>query len=108
MTRAEALVALLALPVPPDLVGRAVDGVQRGIGYHYTLGRTPLRDPEIIKRDLGTAYVTWRRMNWGPDISCVISVRRQPRLSTTISIDDQFTDKIMAATTGVLQLRRRA
>ena len=79
MTRPEALVALLALPVPPDLVGREVDGVRRGIGYHYTLGRTPLRDPELIKRDLGIAYVQWRRQLWtGGD--CVVSVRRRPLL----------------------------
>lgn len=71
MTRVEALIALLALPDPSDLRGR---------GYHYTYARDPRRDPEEIKRDLGTAYVTHRRQEHGADISCVVSVRRWPAL----------------------------
>ena len=70
MTRPEALTALLALPPPAALP------VER-MGYNYRLGRMPLRDPELIKRDLGIAYVQWRRQLWtGGD--CVVSVRRQP------------------------------
>lgn len=78
MTRADALVALLAIAPAADLVG---------IGYRYTLPRHPpglcglacqrtvSSDPDMIRRDLGTAYVTWRRQDWGQDISCVVSKR---------------------------------
>jgi hypothetical protein len=70
MTRPEALAALLALAPPAALP------IER-IGHRYRLGRDHLRDPEVIKRDLGTAYVAWRRQAWtGGD--CVVSVRRQP------------------------------
>lgn len=62
------LTQLLAQPDPPDLVGR---------GYRLTQPRDPRRDPEIIKRDLGTAYVAWRRQEHDRgEISCVVSVRR--------------------------------
>lgn len=81
MTPAEALVALLAAPIHPSLIGL------EAIGYKYKLPRHPNgrccaecsrtnSDPELIKRDLGTAYVTWRRQAHGVDISCVVSVRR--------------------------------
>lgn len=69
--RRAALAQLLALPDPSDLIGR---------GYRYTLGPDPLRDPDVIKRDLGTAYVTHRRQDYGADISCVVTVRRYPKL----------------------------
>lgn len=68
--RAAALIALLALPDSPCLVGR---------GYHSTCPRDPRRDPELIKRDLGTAYVEWRRQDHA-DGSAVVSVRRSLRL----------------------------
>lgn len=72
MTRPEAFAVLLSRPDPPDLPPR---------GYRYTLGRKPLRDPEAIKRDLGTAYVTWRRQeHTDGDVSCVVAVRRARRL----------------------------
>lgn len=70
MTRAQALALLLAQPDEPCLHR----------GYHYTQPRDPKRDPDVIKRDLGTAYVSHRRQDLqsGGDISCVVSVRRQP------------------------------
>lgn len=68
LARQHALVALLALPDPPELTGR---------GYHYTVARDPRRDPDLIKRDLGTAYVAWRRQDHA-DGSGVVSVRRHP------------------------------
>jgi len=64
VTRAEAIIALLALPDEPYL--------RRG--YHYTCPRDQRRDPEVTKRDLGTAYVTWRRQDHA-DASCVMSLR---------------------------------
>lgn len=66
----EALLQLLALPDPPELRGR---------GYTTTCPRDPLRNPDTLKRDLGTAYVEWRRQDHA-DVSSVISVRRSPRL----------------------------
>lgn len=66
MTRIDALMLLLAMPDPPEM-RRA---------YRYTCPRDPLIDPDIIKRNLGTAYVTHRRQDRGADISCVVSVRR--------------------------------
>lgn len=68
MTRAEALATLLALPDEPCLHR----------GYRYTCPRDPRVDPDLLKRDLGTAYVTHRRQDHGADISCVVSVRRMP------------------------------
>lgn len=67
--RFAAFVALLARPDPPDLKGR---------GHHYTYARDRRRDPDTIKRDLGTAYVEWCRQDH-VDLSCVVSVQRQPR-----------------------------
>lgn len=68
MTRAEALAALLALPDPPELIGR---------GRHYTYARDPRRDSWQIKRELATAYVERTRQEWTDgDISCVVSVRK--------------------------------
>lgn len=91
-----ALVAMAKLPDEPKLVG-LLYGQPRG--YRYTLARHPdgacsqtceRRDakgmvissnPDILKRDLGTAYVAWRRQEHKEgDISCVVSVRRWPRL----------------------------
>lgn len=66
--RLAAFVALLAQPDPPELAR----------GYRYTQPRDPRRDPDMIKRDLGTAYVAHRRQDRGADLSCVVSVRRQP------------------------------
>ena len=76
--RSQALMELLLLPLPADL---------QDIGHHETYPRHPEgrcgplcqrtnSHPDIIKRDLGTAYVTWRRQDHGPDISCVINVRK--------------------------------
>jgi hypothetical protein len=72
MTRAAVLVALLELPPPAALP------VER-MGYRYMLPRDPRRDPEVLKRDLGTAYVAWRRQLWTGGDS-VVSVRRQPTM----------------------------
>jgi hypothetical protein len=70
MTRQEALIKLLAMPDPPELTGR---------GRHYVAARDPRRDPWVIKRELGIAYAERRRQDWtNGDISCVVSVRRQP------------------------------
>lgn len=66
-----ALLQLLALPDPACLPPRS---------YRYTYARDPRRDPDLIKRDLGTAYVTRRRQDHGGDISCVVSVRRRAKL----------------------------
>lgn len=72
-----ALLELTALPDLADLIN------ERGIGrgYRYTYPRDPRRDPDVIKRDLGTAYVAWRRQEHRDgDVSCVVSVRRRPLL----------------------------
>lgn len=71
MTKAERrLSALVALAALPDLPG---------MGRRYTHWRDMRRNPEVIKRDLGTAYVAWRRQEWTDgDVSRVVSVRRQP------------------------------
>lgn len=66
MTRLDAMIILLELP----------DEACMHRGYHYTVPRDPRRDAEIIKRDLGTAYVAYRRQEMGVDISRVVSVRR--------------------------------
>lgn len=66
MTRLDAMIILLELP-DEDCMHR---------GYRYTVPRDPRRDSEIIKRDLGTAYVAYRRQEMGVDISRVVSVRR--------------------------------
>ena len=68
--RRQALLELLVLPDPPD--------IHRG--YRYTLSRDSRRNPDEIKRDLGTAYIEYRKQDYGQDISCVISVRKQPTL----------------------------
>ena len=57
-----AVVALKAMPSHPR------------IGHHYRYGRS--KDPDIVKRDLGRAYVEHVRQTYGEDISKVISVRR--------------------------------
>lgn len=94
MTRADALVALLAAPIPSNLVGL------EAIGYAYKLPRHPdgacgfgcqrrdadglllSSDPWVIKHALGIAHVEHARQDWTDgDISCVVSVRKQPRLS---------------------------
>jgi len=67
MERRVALVELLKLPDPPD--------IKRG--YRYTQSRPAHRDPDVIKRDLGTAYVQHTRQTYGTDISAVVSVRRR-------------------------------
>lgn len=64
MTRAEALIALLALAPPAALPIERMGCKPRQPG---------LRDPDFIKRDLGTAYVAHRRNAHGQDISCVVS-----------------------------------
>lgn len=65
-----ALLALLKLPDPPD--------IRRG--YRYTQSRPANRDPEIVKRDLGTAYVQHVRQTFGVDVSAVVSFRRRAAL----------------------------
>ena len=71
MTRQQALLEALALPDPADLPPRR---------HHQTAPRDPRRDPELIKRDLGTAYVEHARQA-GRDISCVVSRRRRSPLA---------------------------
>jgi hypothetical protein len=66
MTRPEALAKLLALPDEPCMPPR---------GRHYTHARDPKRDPWIIKRELGIAYVEHRRQDHSGGDS-VVSVRR--------------------------------
>lgn len=70
-----AIVALLQLGDAPDLVGVA----GRPRGYRYTQSRDPKRAADLIKRDLGTAYVERRRHELGSDISAVISFHRSSR-----------------------------
>ena len=71
VTRIEALMAILALPDEPCM----------SRDYRYTCARDPRRDPDVIKRDLGVAYVQHRRQQHAHgDVSCVVSVRRQPIL----------------------------
>lgn len=71
MTRAEALALLLAMPDEPFM--------RRG--YRYTCARDQRRDPNVIKRDFGIAYVAHRRQEHAAgDISCIVSVRRHPKL----------------------------
>ena len=68
MTRAEALALLLSIPDEPCMHR----------GHYYTYARNRNRDPNVIKHDLGTAYVEHMRqdhMNGG--ISCVVSVQRK-------------------------------
>lgn len=66
------LLACIALAKMPDLPG---------MGRCYTYARDPRRDSDVIKRDLGTAYVAWRRqLHNDGDISSVVSVRRCPLL----------------------------
>lgn len=65
--RQQALLLLLELTVP-------LPGLER-IGHKERLPRHPFRDPNIIKRDLGTAYVERRRHECGQDISEVLCVR---------------------------------
>ena len=64
-----AMCALIALPDPP--------GMRRGYRYTQTRPLSPTAD--TVKQRLGTAYVERRRQD-ERDISCVVSVRRHPRL----------------------------
>lgn len=48
-------------------------------GYRYTQTRDPKRDPDVIKRDLGTAYVQHVRQT-GVDASGIVSLRRRAAL----------------------------
>ena len=57
-----AVVALSKIPSHPS------------IGHHYRYGRS--KDADIVKRDLGRAYVEHVRQTYGDDVSKVISVRR--------------------------------
>jgi hypothetical protein len=67
MTRLEALTALLAIPDEPCMTRR----------WAYTYARDPRRDPWQIKRNLGIAYVEYRRQAWtNGDISAVVCVRK--------------------------------
>lgn len=67
MTRAEALIALLAQPDESGLKRHGYRRTQAGRG-----------DPELIKRALGVAHVTWlRQEHTGGDISCVVSHPRR-------------------------------
>jgi hypothetical protein len=59
-----------------ELLSKEVDDLNLLCKFKYTQCRDPLRDPEIIKRDLATAYVAWRKQDWGQDISEVICVRK--------------------------------
>ena len=71
-TRIEALILLLALPDEPCMPPRS---------RHYICARDPQRDPWVRKRELGIAYAEHMRQEWtNGDISCVVSVRRQPML----------------------------
>jgi len=63
----EMLCRILSTPDPLDLQG--VKGKPRGHRLMYS-GDTVKRD--VIKRDLGMAYVQWRRHNAGQDISEVV------------------------------------
>jgi hypothetical protein len=54
-SRASAIVALLALPDPPDLVG--VAGKPRG--HRYTQERHPEWHAERLKRDLERVFVSY-------------------------------------------------
>lgn len=71
--RYDSFVALLRQPDPSDLIGR---------GSRDTCARDPRRDPDVIKRDLGIAYVEHRRQErqFDGDISCIVSLRRRPLL----------------------------
>jgi hypothetical protein len=79
VTRADALVLLLSLEPPAALP------VER-IGHHYTCPKHK-GDPELIKRDLGTAYVAHRRNDRGQDISCVVSHARKNRCVIVMALD---------------------
>lgn len=68
--RATAIVLLLTetKSLPEEALRRKMRCVQK-------LPRHPTRDPDIIKRDLGTAYVEHRRHNAGQDITEILAVR---------------------------------
>lgn len=72
MTRPEALTLLLSRPDELCLPRRA----------SVVLWPEPARDPDVLKRDLGVAYVERRRQEHqvGGDISCVVSVARHGRI----------------------------
>ena len=64
LERAIALGELLGLPDPPEMPVRA----------HSYLWTGTVGDPDVIKRDLGTAYIERRRQDHCGDISRVVSV----------------------------------
>jgi hypothetical protein len=72
MTRSDerrlAIVALLALPDPPELAGRR--------GHRVTQRRRAFTEVDVLKRDLATAYAAHRRQAYADDVSCVVSRRR--------------------------------
>lgn len=70
LERQEAIIILLSYPDPPDL--KTPNGVGRS--YRYTRAGDFINKDQI-KHDLALAYV----VNRGPDVSGIISVRRQPR-----------------------------
>jgi len=67
--RSAAVIALLKLVDPPDLCR----------GYRYVQARDPKRNPDEIKRQLGTAYVERRRQAHA-DLSTIVSLRRSAKL----------------------------
>lgn len=88
--RAESLVALLALPDPPELAGLRK--------YRYRYGGDKVQQP-LIKRDLALAYITWRQREGlrHNDFSCVVSVRRYPQC-TSLRSHRRTTSETMKAT----------
>lgn len=71
--------ALLELLVTPDLQCLR-DRFFRPRGYRQTVPRDPRKDPEILKRNLGIAYVQHRCQDHGQDVSGIVSINAQPKL----------------------------
>jgi hypothetical protein len=69
--RREALYLLLMLPDELCMPHR---------GNSVTVPRDPTRAPDLMKRDLGTAYVEHRRHDYGQDISGIVSITKTSKL----------------------------
>ena len=63
-----AIVALLALPEPPEMIGLR--------GHRITQRRRAFTEVDAIKRDLATAYAAYRCQTYA-DISRVVWIRKQ-------------------------------
>ncbi len=82
--RREAIITLLAMPDSFDLRSRVVAGTEIRFVYRKYRYTCPSRLTQLgkdeLKWALAKAYLQHRQEDAGRDLSCVISLRKNPRL----------------------------